>query len=108
MRRWLHRGVRAAVWLTAAAGAFLAYVLFPASRPQLTFPEGKRFALTIVDDTDQTTLERAKPLYEVLERAGLRTTKTVWSLPTAPDNVPTDQGVALTDPDYRAWILELH
>jgi hypothetical protein len=87
--------------------AVTAFVLFPVKRPRITFPEGKRFAFTIVDDTDQTTVERGRPLYDVLKRAGLRTTKTVWALEMAPDGVPTDHGESLQDPEYRDWILDL-
>jgi hypothetical protein len=54
------------------------------------------------------TLERLKPVYEVLERYGLRTTKTVWVLPTSDTARDTDQGDALSDPAYREFILDLH
>jgi len=41
-------------------------------------PAGKRFAFSILDDTDDSTLENVLPVYELLKRLGLRTTKTVW------------------------------
>lgn len=46
----------------------------------MTFPHGKTFAFTILDDTDDATLENVKPVYECLRAAGLRTTKTVWPM----------------------------
>lgn len=107
IRRWWRRAVRAAIVLAALGGAALAIVMYPSTPPALTFPDGKRFAFSIVDDTDQTTVARGRPLYDVLYDAGLRTTKTVWALDKAPDAVPTDAGESLADPDYRAWILEL-
>ena len=45
-----------------------------------TFPGGKRFAFSILDDTDDATLENVKPMYDVLRQRGFRTTKTVWPL----------------------------
>ena len=44
----------------------------------MKYPQGKRFALTILDDTDDSTLENVKPVYDALKTHGLRTTKTVW------------------------------
>ena len=46
----------------------------------VTFPDGKRFAFTIFDDTDVGTLESLRPIYDLLAQLGLRTTKTVWPL----------------------------
>lgn len=44
----------------------------------LQFPGGKRFAFTVVDDTDGGTVADIKPVYDCLEECGLRVTKTVW------------------------------
>lgn len=44
------------------------------------FPEGRDFAFTILDDTDDSTLENVRPVYERLHELGLRTTKTVWPM----------------------------
>ncbi len=46
----------------------------------MLFPENKRFAFSIVDDTDDSTLHNVKPVYEKLQEYGFRTTKTVWPL----------------------------
>ena len=74
----------------------------------LRFPEGKKFAFTIVDDTDMATLERLRPLYAILEKYGLRTTKTVWVFDSnKPDN-SANRGDSLRNPDYRAFIEDLH
>ena len=70
-----------------------------------TWPNGKRFAFTIVDDTDRSTVESAGPAYEVLSDLGFRTTKTVW--PLAPLGRPIQGGQTLEDPDYQNWVLGL-
>ena len=44
------------------------------------FPDNKRFAFSILDDTDDATLRNVKPVYDALREHGLRTTKTVWPL----------------------------
>src|SRR5687768_14097281 len=82
-------------------------ILWPPKPRTVQFPGGKRFALTIVDDTDLTTLERAKPLYDAMYEAGLRTTKTVWALPKVENPAAADYGDTLQDPDYRAFVMDL-
>ena len=44
--------------------------------PPFEFPNGKRFAFTILDDTDVATLANVRPIYRLLEEVGMRTTKT--------------------------------
>jgi hypothetical protein len=46
----------------------------------MIFPSGKRFAFSILDDTDDSTLKNVKPAYDSLKALGFRTTKTVWPL----------------------------
>lgn len=69
------------------------------------WPGGKKFAFTIMDDTDRAYLHAIKPFYNALTYFGLRTTKTVWALDTATDD--PFHGDSLQDPAYRDWILEL-
>lgn len=73
--------------------------------PSIDWPDGKRFAFTIVDDTDAATLQNVRPVYDLLADLGLRTTKTVWPFP--PVGIPKHGGQTLQDPDYRDWILGL-
>jgi len=70
------------------------------------WPQGKRFAFTIVDGTDRSTVQNVGPgpVYDFLSELGLRTTKTIW--PLAPLGPPRTGGQSL-DPDYRRWVLEL-
>jgi len=46
---------------------------------KLDFPDGKKFAFTIFDDTDFATVENVKPVYELLSRLGMATTKSIWA-----------------------------
>lgn len=69
----------------------------------LGLPPGKRFAFTIFDDTDNSTLYNTRPVYDFLESLGIRSTKSVWVYPSR----GRYQGASLQDDEYRAWILRL-
>jgi hypothetical protein len=71
------------------------------------FPNGKRFAFTIVDDTDVATVENVLPMYRLLEELGMRTTKTVWPV-ACPEGSP-DFGTSQTldDAPYREFLTDL-
>lgn len=71
------------------------------------FPDGRKFAFTICDDTDESTLEKIAPVYEFLDSLGFRTTKTVWVLPTNEPEMGASRGQTLGDPDYAEFILAL-
>jgi hypothetical protein len=101
--RWRRAGLTGLVLFLTLSAAFC----YPAVPAPLSFPSGKKFAFTIVDDTDMSTLERLQPLYEILERYGLRTTKTVWVKASNNENHPANRGVSLSDPAYRQFIVGL-
>lgn len=71
------------------------------------FPGGKRFAFTILDDTDVATVENVKPVYQLLERLGMRTTKTVWPVgcPEGSRNFGSSQ--TLEDPAYLTFVRHI-
>jgi len=71
------------------------------------FPDGKSFAFTIIDDTDCATVANVRPVYELLNRLGMRTTKTIWPLPGHHPQDPCDPAQPVTDPDYIAFLREL-
>src|SRR5215472_950852 len=71
----------------------------------INWPGGKRFAFTVVDDTDFASVRSAKPVYDFLADCGLQTTKTVW--PLRPAGKGRTGGESLEDHEYRAWILTL-
>lgn len=53
------------------------------------------------------TVGRSQPLYDVLHRYGLRTTKTIWVLDATQDAHPPDHGDTLHDPAYRAFLGDI-
>jgi hypothetical protein len=69
----------------------------------MEWPDKKKFAFTIVDDTDCATIEKIGPVYDYLYKSGLRTTKTVWCYPPR-DNTSGD---SLGDERYRKFVLDL-
>ena len=73
--------------------------------PRIVWPHGKRFAFTIIDDTDLSNAENTGPVYDFLYDNGFITTKTVWSL--SPQGVPIGGGDSLEDQSYRDLILGL-
>lgn len=68
------------------------------------WPEGKKFAFTVIDDTEYGFVHNVKPVYDFLRELGFRTTKTVWVYP------PRDhyRGDCLQDKEYLNFIRELH
>ncbi len=56
----------------------------------MEWPSGKKFAFTIIDDTDHGTVSNLKPVYDLLNELGIKTTKTVWVYPPRDsfDSVP--------------------
>jgi hypothetical protein len=75
--------------------------------PDGRFPGGKRFAFTIMDDTDVATLANVEPVYRLLESLGMRTTKTVWPLPCPEGSADFAESQTLADPEYRDFLLDL-
>lgn len=73
------------------------------SRKRYKWPNNKDFAFTIIDDTDNATVENIKPIYDLLIDLGLKTTKTVWVYP------PKDRftGESLIDNHYLDFVKSL-
>ena len=69
------------------------------------FPDGKRFAFTVFDDTDNSTVQNVGPVYQLLDELGMRTTKSVWALPNVPG--ARFSGSNLHDRDYLEWVVGL-
>jgi hypothetical protein len=66
--------------------------------------EKKKFTFTIIDDTDDSTLENTKPIYDFLYEKGILITKTVWVYP------PRDAhsyGDSLQRKEYLEFIKDL-
>lgn len=74
-------------------------------KENIQWPNGKKFAFTVVDDTDHATTARVKPIYDLLCDLGLLTTKTVWVY--GHENDRYDDTETLEDPDYLEFIRDL-
>ncbi|CUQ67414.1 conserved exported protein of unknown function [Candidatus Nitrospira inopinata] len=103
----MRNSVKTVILLLTMMVGTTAYFLYPPEPRTVSFPDGKKFAFSIVDDTDMATLERVKPLYDLLYHYGFRTTKTVWVLESNDLSHPPNQGDTLHDPAYRAYMEEL-
>jgi hypothetical protein len=73
----------------------------------IKFPGDRRFAFTILDDTDDSTLENVRPIYERLRDLGFRTTKTVWSFGCAGRRSIYHSADTLERVEYLAFVREL-
>jgi hypothetical protein len=67
------------------------------------YPGGARFAFSIFDDADFATKANSAPVYDLLARSGIRTTKSVWVHPSR----GRFGGESLADAAYRDWVLQL-
>ena len=79
----------------------------PVAAPGVSLPDGKRFAFTVMDDTDDATLENVTPIYRLLESLGMRTTKTVWAVPCEEGSPDFAMAETLEDAEYRAFVIDL-
>jgi hypothetical protein len=78
----------------------------PLPKP-ISWPEGKTFAFSIFDDTDEAQVTTVKPIYDFLHDLGFRTTKSVWPCRAVNGPGPAQDGADCEDPEYLKWILEL-
>jgi len=74
---------------------------------RIPWPGGKDFAFTVFDDTDLATLANVRPVYDLLARQGLLTTKSVWPLRNCHGHEPASEGIDCQDPEYLQWVLDL-
>ena len=73
----------------------------------MSFPDGKRFAFTILDDTDDATLENVSPFYDRLEALGFRTTKTAWPMDCPEGSRHYYAADTLQRAEYLEWVRGL-
>lgn len=73
----------------------------------MDWPGERRFAFTIVDDTDVATAENVRPVYRLLEQLGLRITKTVWAVDCPEGSRNFSESQTLEDPEYREFTVDL-
>src|SRR5688572_1332515 len=72
---------------------------------RVTWPDGRKFAFTIFDDTDWATKPRVKPIYDLLFDLKMRTTKSAWV--TSGGATGLNRGSTCEDPEYLEWLLDL-
>lgn len=72
---------------------------------QLAWPENKKFAFSIFDDTDLATLQNVRAVYSFLTDCGIKTTKSVWVLPGT--QTGENRGSTCADPEYLYWLQQL-
>ena len=70
----------------------------------MILPKNKRFAFTIIDDTDDAFLDNIRPVYDFLTDNGVFITKTVWVYP--PRDI-SSKGDSLQNAEYLKYVLEL-
>lgn len=73
----------------------------------MVFPGDRRFAFTVIDDTDGGTVANLKPIYDLLKACGFRTTKTVWPLPCPEGSRDFWRSQTLDDEEYLDFVLKL-
>lgn len=71
------------------------------------YPGGKRFAFTIIDDTDVATVENVRPIYRLLESLGMHTTKTIWPVACPEGSAFFSRSKTLEDPEYLEFVMDL-
>jgi hypothetical protein len=75
---------------------------------QAAFPGGARFAFTIMDDTDNATVENVQPIYRLLESLGMLVTKTVWTVRCEEGSEVFGAAQTLDDAPYRDFVIDLN
>lgn len=90
----------------SGSGLRIVRVPFP-RRSDAPYPGDRAFGFTILDDTDDATLENVKPLYDLLDALGLRTTKTVWPLDCPEGSAQYFAATTMADDAYREWVVGL-
>jgi len=74
----------------------------------ITWPDNKKFAFSIVDDTDSSTLGNTPIVYDYLNQCGLKTTKTVWIFDgEIRDDNKSIIGTTCQNTQYLNWVLKL-
>jgi len=74
---------------------------------RVRFPGDARFAFTILDDTDDATVENVRPIYDLLTELGFRTTKTAWPLDCPEGSHRYYAAQTLADADYLDFMRDL-
>jgi hypothetical protein len=71
----------------------------------LCYPDRKRFAFSILDDSENETVAELRPIYRLLHELGISATKIVCSQPHQAGG--RINSCTLQDPEYLEFVLEL-
>lgn len=72
------------------------------------WPHNKKFAFTVIDDTDNSTLDNAPIIYDYLISKGIYTTKSVWVRNGEEGNVYSSvNGDTLSNHLYFNWVKDI-
>ena len=74
-------------------------------KEKIIWPNNKKFAFTIFDDTDRANLEDCKTIYEYLDKLSFKTTKSIWLEERNKKNV--DAGITCDNKFYLEWLKEI-
>jgi len=69
----------------------------------INWPNGKKFAFTIFDDTDNSMIDNIYPVYQFLSSCDIKTTKSVWVYSSR----DFFTGKCLEDPEYLEYVRTL-
>lgn len=103
--------------LFGIVSALFLFLLFLKNEKQIQvslYPDGKNFAFTITDDPDGNSVEKIKPVYELLLENGFKTTMAVWAKESIYSNgFPEksglfDYGDTLQQKPYLDLVKKLH
>ena len=72
---------------------------------KIEWPNGKNFAFTIFDDTDNSTLNNTSPVYSFLYERGFLITKSIW---IDENELGTHSGQTCQDLKYLNWVKGLN
>ena len=73
----------------------------------MKYPGGKTFAFSVIDDTDVSTVENIKPIYDLLETLGFRTSKTAWMKKCVGRSKNFYRSQTMEEPDYAEYVHSL-
>ena len=73
---------------------------------RIRWPDKKRFAFTIFDDTDGANLKDNQLVYDYLNELNFKTTKSVW-IKNGNHKEKKYPGITCEDKAYLNWLLEL-
>lgn len=73
---------------------------------KIPWPNNKKFAFTIFDDTDGANLKDNQLVYEYLNELDFKTTKSVW-ISRSNNDYGQKKGITCEDKSYLNWLLEL-